>query len=79
MTWEEFLTTTFGLWIDTCSSTDNMLHGRGRAVEKRGILLQIEKVAESNYGNFICHVFSLEDAVAHLAVSDHSRILIIEK
>ena len=26
VTWEGFLTTKFGLWIDTCSSTDNTLH-----------------------------------------------------
>ena len=31
----EFLTIKFGLWIDTRSSTDNTLHGSGRAVEKR--------------------------------------------
>ena len=39
VTWEEFLTTKFGLWIDRRSSTDNTLHGNGRAVEKSGILL----------------------------------------
>ena len=42
MTWEEFLTTKFGLWIDTRSSTDNTLHGSGRAVEKSVVLFQIE-------------------------------------
>ena len=40
---EEFLTTKFGLWIDTRSNIDNTLDGCGKAVEK-GILLQIEKV-----------------------------------
>ena len=79
VTWEEFLTTKFGLWIDTRSSTDNTLHGSGRAVKKSGILLQIEKVAESNVGDLTCHVFSLEYTVAHVAVSDPSRILTIEK
>ena len=59
--------------------TDNTLHGSGRAVEKSGILLQIKKVAESNYSDLTCHVFSFEDTVAHLAVSDPSRILTIEK
>ena len=29
VTWEEFLTTKFGLWIDTRSTTDNTLHGSG--------------------------------------------------
>ena len=62
MTWGEFLTTKFGLWIDTRSSTDNTLHGSGRAVEKSGILIQIGRVAESNNGDLTCHVFSLEDA-----------------
>ena len=42
MTWEEFLITKSGLWIDTRSGTDNTFHGSGRAVEKSGILLQIE-------------------------------------
>ena len=79
VTWEEFLTTKFGLWIDTRSSTDNTLHGSGRTVEKSGILLQIEKVPETSNGDLTCHVFSLEDAVAHLSVTDPSGILTIEK
>ena len=58
VTWEEFLTKKLGLWIDTRSSTDNMLHGSGRAVGKNGILLQIEEIAQSNDGDFTCHVFS---------------------
>ena len=40
VTWEEFLTTKFGLWIDTRSSTDNTRHSSGRTVEKSAILLQ---------------------------------------
>ena len=32
VTWEKFLETKFTLWIDTRSSTDNTLHGSGRAV-----------------------------------------------
>ena len=60
-------------------STDNTLHGCGRAVEKSDILLQIEKVAESNDGDLTYHVFSLQDAVAHLVLSDPSGILTIEK
>ena len=79
MTWEEFLTTKFGLWIDTHLSTDNTLHGSERAVEKTGILLQIEKVPKASNGDLTCFVFSLEDAVAHLSVTDPSSILTIQK
>ena len=71
VTWEEILTTKFGLWIDTRSSTDNTLHGSGRAVGKSSILLQIEKAAKSSDGDLTCHVFSLE--------SDPSGILTIGK
>ena len=70
-TWEDFLTTKFALWIDTRSSIDNTLHG--------SILLQIEKTPETNGGDLMCYVFSLEDAVAHLSVTDPSGILSIEK
>ena len=79
VTWEEFLTTKFGLWIDTRSSTDNTLHGRGRAVEKSGILLQIEKAPDASNGDLTCYVFSLEDAGAHLSVTNPGGILTIEK
>ena len=78
MTWEEFLTTKFGLWIDTLSNTDNTLHGSGRTVGKSGILLQIEKVPEAS-GDLTCYVFSLKDAVAHLSITDPRGILTIEK
>ena len=63
MTWEDFLTTKFASGIDARSSIDNTLHGSGRAVEKRGILLQIEKAPEIS-GDLTCYIFSLEDAVA---------------
>ena len=33
VTWGEFFTTKFGLWIDTGLSTDNTLHGNGKAVD----------------------------------------------
>ena len=79
VTWEEFLTTKFGLWIDTRSSTNNNLHGSGRAVEKSGILLQIEKTLKVNNSDLICYVFSLEDAVAHLTVTNPNGTLNIEK
>ena len=52
--WGEFLTTKLGLWVDTRSSTDNTLHGSGRAVEKSGILLQIEKAPEASDGDLTC-------------------------
>ena len=55
-----------------------MLHDSGRAVEKSSILLQIEKAPETNDGLLTCYVFSF-DAVAHLAVTDPSRILTIER
>ena len=77
--WEEFLTSKFGLWIDTRSSTDNTLHGSGRTVEKSGVLLQIEKVPETSNGDLTYYGFSLADAVAHLSVTDPSGILTIEK
>ena len=74
-----FLTTKFGLWIDTRSSTDNTLHGSSRTVEKSGILLQIEKLPEASNGDLTCYVFSLEDVITHLSVTDPSSILTIEK
>ena len=79
VTLEEFLTVKFGLWIGTRSSTDNTLHGSSRTVEKSGILLQTEKAPETSDGDITCYVFSLEDAVAHLSVTDPSGILTIEK
>ena len=74
VTWEDFLTTKFALWIDTRSSIDNTLHGSGRAVEKSGILLQIKETPEVS-GDLMCQVFSLEDAVAHLSINNPSGIL----
>ena len=78
MTWEEFLTTKFGLWIDTHSSTENTLHSSGRAVEKSDILLQIEKAAETSGGDLTCYVFSFEDTVAYISVNENSEILTTE-
>ena len=76
VTWKDFLTTKFALWIDTCLSIDYALHGSGRAVKKSRILLQIEKAPETS-GDLTCYVFSLEDVVAHLSVTDPSGILTI--
>ena len=78
VTLEDFLMTKFALWIDTRSSTNNTLHGSGRAVEKSDMLLQIEKAPEIS-GDPRCYVFSLEDAVVHLSVTNPSSILTIEK
>ena len=76
VTCKDFLKTKFALWIDTCLSIDYTLHGSGRAVEKSGILLHNEKSPETS-GDLTCYVFSLEDVVAHLSVTDPSEILTI--
>ena len=78
VTWSEFLTTKFNLWIDVRSSNDNQLHGSRRTVERSGILLQIERPADASDGDLACYVFSLEDVVAHLNTSS-GEILTIEK
>ena len=41
-------------------------------------MLQIEKAPETSGGDLTCYVFNLEDAVAHLSVTDPSSILMIE-
>ena len=41
--------------------------------------LQTEKVAENSDGDLACHLFSLEDAVAYLTISNPSWILTTEK
>ena len=48
VTWKDFLTAKCALWIDTRLSIDKNLQGSGRAVEKSGILLQIEKAPEAS-------------------------------
>ena len=73
------MTTKFGLWVDTRSSIDNTLHDSGRAVEKSDILFQIEKVPEGGGGDLTCYLFSLEDVLVHISVTDSSGILTIEK
>ena len=78
VTLEEFLITKSWLWVDIRSSTDNNLHGNGGIKEKSGILFQIQKVLEASIGDLICYVFILEDALAHLNVTDPSGILTIE-
>ena len=66
------------VWTDTRSNTDNTLYGSSRAVEKSGRLLQIKKSPEAS-GDLMCYVFSLEDSVTHLSVTNPSGILTIEK
>ena len=78
VTWEDFLTTKLALWTDTLSGIDNTLHGSGRAVDKSGVLLQIEKAHETS-GDLTCYVVSLEDTVAQLSFTDPSSILTIQK
>ena len=48
-------------------------------VKKSGILLEIEKPAEASGSDLTFCVFSLEDTVTHLPVTDPSKILTIEK
>ena len=79
VTWEDFLPKKIWVMDRHTSITDNTLNGSGRAVEKSGILLQIEKAPEASNGGLKCYVFSLEDAVAHLNVTDPRGILTIEK
>ena len=55
------------------------LHCSGRIIEKSGIFLQIWKVPEASDGDLTCYVFSLEDALVHLSVTDPCGILTIEK
>ena len=68
----------YKIW-DMGVSTDDTLLGYGRAEERRIILRQIEKTYENSDGDLTWLMFSLKDVVAHLAVSNPSRILTIEK
>ena len=43
------------------------------------MVLQIEKAYETSGGDLMCYDFSLEDAVAHISVTDPDGILTIEK
>ena len=68
-----FLTAKSGPLIDARSSTDSHLHRCSRPVEKSG------KAAETSDGDLICHVFSLDNVVAHFTTSNHSGNLSIDK
>ena len=43
------------------------------------LYFKLKKVVENSDGDLKCHMFSFEDAVAHLANPNPSRILTIEK
>ena len=43
------------------------------------MVLQIKKASEAGGGDLMRYVFSLEDAVAHISVTDPDGILTIEK
>ena len=58
----EFLTTKFGLWVDFRTSQENALHGSGKDIDGRKIILQIYKAAETTQGNLDCHIFLFQDA-----------------
>ena len=79
VTRKEPLTTTFALWIDARSSPGNTLRNSTSVVEISRFLFQKEKAAKGIDGDLICHVYSLEDAVAYLAVSNPRAVLTIEK
>ena len=76
--WLDTRSSTDQIWRDTCSSTDNTLQRNGRTVENSSIPLKNEKEPETS-GDLTCHVFALEDAVAHIRVTDLTGILTIEK
>ena len=59
----EYLTSKYGLWIDTRSSTNNELHGNGRLINRK-ITLRRDKVVETS-GDLMCHVFAIKDAYAY--------------
>ena len=75
---EEFLSTKFGLWIDTRSSIDNTFHGNGRAVNK-GMVLQIEKIAGASGcdRNAMFLALKMQQPTLHLGGPD--GILTMEK
>ena len=53
--------------------------GQCRTLEKSGIVLQIEKSAESSDDDLTWYVFRFEEAVPHLTSSNSRAILIVEK
>ena len=71
MTWEQFLTTNFWLWIDTRASTNNAFHGNGMTVEKVVYCFRLKKHLKL----VVVIIFSLEGLFAHLSVTDPRGIL----
>ena len=67
---KEFLIRKVGLWIVTSLSADNTLHGSCRA--------KIGKAAESTDADLTFRVYTFEDALAHVAISNISEILAIK-
>ena len=66
VSFEQFLTSKFGLWIDTRSSRGKcILHGSGKTVLGT-IKLQIDKVPETTDGTLTCYIFKIQDVVAHI-------------
>ena len=65
VSFEQFLTSKFGLWIDTRSSQENTLHGSGRTI-LGNIKLQIDKIPETTDGTLTCYIFKIQDVVAHI-------------
>lgn len=56
-----------------------LINGNNRVVEKSSILLQIEKQRKSSDGDLTCYMYNLDDAVAHVAISNCKGVLLIEK
>ena len=59
----EYLTTKYALWLDMRSTDDNSLHGTGRKIDgaSQSIHIEIEKTAETA-GNLDVHIFQISDA-----------------
>ena len=49
VSWTDFLTTKYALWLDLRTSVDDRLHGSGRRIENasEGVTIQITKTAEA--------------------------------
>ena len=65
---EKYLTSNYGLWLDTRSTDDNKIHGSGRRIENgsEGITLQLERTAEAA-AVINCYIFVVMDAQLNIA------------
>ena len=62
MTQDEYLTNSYGLWLDFRSTDDNSLHGAGRRIsDNGGISVHFAREAENN-GDLTMYVFLVMDA-----------------